>query len=61
MSSSRRFFTAAEAARQIHENASELVDVDSDTESNFLRVNQEMGNIFCSYNNSFDTTCPDSE
>ena len=32
MSSSRRFFTAAEAARQIHEDASELVDVDSDTE-----------------------------
>ena len=32
MSSSRRFFTAAEAARQIHECASELDDVNSDIE-----------------------------
>ena len=32
MSYSRRFFTAAEAARQIHEYASELDDVDSDIE-----------------------------
>ena len=32
ISSSRRFFTATEAARQIHEYASELDDVDSDIE-----------------------------
>ena len=32
MSSSRRFFSAAEASRQIHEYASELDDVDSDIE-----------------------------
>ena len=32
MSSSSRFFTAAQAARQIHEYASELDDVDSDIE-----------------------------
>ena len=32
MSSSCRFFTAAEATRQIHEYARELEDVDSDTE-----------------------------
>ena len=32
MSSSRRFFTTAEAARQFHEYANELDDVDSDIE-----------------------------
>ena len=32
MTSSHRFFTAAETARQIHEYASELNDFDSDIE-----------------------------